>query len=73
MGGTTYVAIHDDLGVIYAELKCGNMTHRWCSFSDSFGKYAAAELRYPYTSNVWFTVPVSREVFEARLQAARQE
>jgi hypothetical protein len=76
MGGkpaTSYVAIHDDLGVIYMERVGGNNTTNWCSFTDRGGSYRSVGGFYPYLVNPWLTVPVSRETFEARCKWAARK
>ena len=76
MGGnaaTTYVAIHDDMGVVYMERVGGNNTTNWCSFSDKWPPRAGQSGFYPYLGVVWLTVTASRETFEARMQRAARK
>ena len=69
----SYVAIHDDLGVVYMERHGGNNTTNWCSFGDRFGSYRSEGGFYPYLVNPYLTVPVSRETFEARCRRAARK
>lgn len=67
-----FEAIHDDFGTVYVERRPGLGIVRWCAVSLKGFQFVGNEGTYPYTSEVWLTVPVSREKFELRIREAQE-